>query len=130
MYIHYLLFFSVSSTTSYMQGKDNLQGRKWRVGRVGNCPPSFGRIEGAAGRWRGGRGAPHYYLPTQFKVATYTPDLSQKLYLPTMQCAKKILSCFVDEILGYNLHWFFPLCYSWKLHKFWLTTFYEKTSNF
>ena len=101
MYIHYLLFFSVSSTTSYMQGKDNLQGRKWRVG---NCPPSFGRIEGAAGRWRGGRGAPHYYLPTQFKVATYTPDLSQKLYLPTMQCAKKILSCFVDEILGYNLH--------------------------
>ena len=93
-------------------------------------PPSFGRIEGAAGRWRGGRGAPHYYLPTQFKVATYTPDLSQKLYLPTMQCAKKILFCFVDEILGYNLHWFFPLCYSWKLHKFWLTTFYEKTSNF
>ena len=26
----------------------------------------FGRIEGAAKRWRGGSGAPHYYLPTQF----------------------------------------------------------------
>ena len=27
----------------------------------------FGRIEGAAKRWRGGSGAPHYYLPTQFR---------------------------------------------------------------
>ena len=28
--------------------------------------PVFGRIESAAGRRRGGSGAPHYYLPTQF----------------------------------------------------------------
>ena len=42
---------------------------------------------------------------------------------------------FVDEILGYRLHWFFPLCNSWKPHKWckvlinFYFTFYEKTFN-
>ena len=31
---------------------DKLQGRKWQVGRVGNCLPRFGRIEGATGQRR------------------------------------------------------------------------------
>ena len=33
-------------------------------GRVGSCPPDFGRSEGAAGQRRGG--APHYYMPPRF----------------------------------------------------------------
>ena len=35
----------------------------------------FSRIEGVAGRQRGGRGALHYYLPTQFQEANYAPVL-------------------------------------------------------
>ena len=38
--------------------------------------PVLGRIEGAARRRRGGSGTQHYYLPTQFEVATYAPELS------------------------------------------------------
>ena len=37
--------------------------------------PDFGRIEGPAGRCRGTSGMLHYYLPTQFYVASYAPDV-------------------------------------------------------
>ena len=49
--------------------KKRIQGRKWRVGRVGNCPPIIWKNR----RRRDGSGVPHYYLPTQLSEATYAP---------------------------------------------------------
>ena len=72
-------------TTYSVMGGAKQRRRKWVgwvgwVGNVGICTrgvsggwagwaiahPVFGRIEGTAGRRRGGSGASHYYLPTQF----------------------------------------------------------------
>ena len=41
----------------------DMQERQWRVGRVGNCHPDFGRIEGATRQWRSAK----LLLPTQFR---------------------------------------------------------------
>ena len=70
------------------------QGRKWRVGRVGNCPPRF--------RWNRRRRRvaaachhpPHFYLPTQCLVATYAradystdfDDSTDSVELPRVPC--------------------------------------------
>ena len=47
--------------------------------------PVFDRIEG--------RGAPHYYLPTQFLVATYVPDWDLETCRKTCCLYKKFTSC-------------------------------------
>ena len=41
----------------------DMQERQWRVGRVGNCHPDFGRIEGATRQWRSAK----LLLPIQFR---------------------------------------------------------------
>ena len=41
----------------------DMQEHQWRVGRVGNCHPDFGRIEGATRQWRSAK----LLLPTQFR---------------------------------------------------------------
>ena len=74
-----LLICSKTSWKNAQNSKDwsQIQGRKWRVGRVGNCPPRFWcnrrRRRAAAARHH----APHYYLPTQCLVATYAPGQSK-----------------------------------------------------
>ena len=53
----------------------NVQGRKWWLGRMVNCPPSFWQIS-----WpylnQGGTLCPtHYYVHNQCSVATYAPEV-------------------------------------------------------
>ena len=55
------------------------QGRKWRMDRVGNCPPSF---------WQNRR-RPHYYLPTQFSVAIHVP-VKCSIYSETLMRLKSL----------------------------------------
>ena len=51
-----------------------VQGRNWRVGRVGNCPPSFWQNRRSHRPAAARHITLHYCLPTQYLVATYAPE--------------------------------------------------------
>ena len=67
-----------------------MQGRNWRVGRVGNCPPSFWQNRRSRQPAAARHNMPHYWLPTQYLVASYAPVLVYT-YIPII---KKQISPF------------------------------------
>ena len=86
MHIHKLPFFSVSSTTPYMQGKDNLSQK--------------------------------LYLPT---MQYYVQKNTFLVWRRNIRLQSSLILSFMQVARTEN---------STNGVKFWLTTFYEKTSNF
>ena len=50
-----------------------LQGQNCRVGRVGDCPPSFWQNRRSRRPAAARHNTPHYWLPAQYLVASYAP---------------------------------------------------------
>ena len=59
------------------------QGRNWWVGRMGNCPPSFWQNRRSRRPAAARHIMPHYWLPTQYLVASYAPDQYARNYFFT-----------------------------------------------
>ena len=91
---------SVALNLTNMQSSGVVQGRKWWVGRVVNCPPSFWQKRSrqpAAAR----HNMPHYWLPTQYLVTSYAPVVDIIIWRSSRKSALK-LSVISSEQLPYE----------------------------